>query len=91
MPEATAVGRDTYQYFLHHVALLPYTPEELVLLARQEWERSVAFEGFESLRNRELPELAYFPTQQAQIEAEARDEEAIRRFLEENISRFTTG
>lgn len=83
MPEATAVGRDTYQYFLHHVALLPYTPEELVLLARQEWERSVAFEGFESLRNRELPELSYFPTQKAQIDAEARDEEAIRRLLEE--------
>ena len=83
MPEATAVGRDTYQYFLHQVALLPYTPEELVLLARQEWERSVAFEGFESLRNRELPELSYFPTQKAQMDAEARDEEAIRRFLED--------
>jgi hypothetical protein len=83
MPEATAVGRDTYRYFLHHVALLPYTPEDLVLLARQEWERSVAFEGYESLRNRDLPELAYFPTQQAQIDAEARDEQAIRRFLEE--------
>jgi Bacterial protein of unknown function (DUF885) len=83
MPEATAVGRDRYQYFLHHVALLPYTPEELVLLARQEWERSVAFEGYESLRNRELPELPYFPTQKAQIEAEVREEEAIRRFLED--------
>jgi uncharacterized protein (DUF885 family) len=83
MPQETAVGRDTYQYFLHHVALLPYTPEDLVLLARQEWERSVAFEGYESVRNRGLPELPYFPTQHAQIEAEARDEEAIRRFLEE--------
>ncbi len=83
MPEATAVGRDTYQYFLHHVALLPYTPEDLVILARQEWERSVAFEGYESLSNRELPELSPFPTQQAQIDAEARDEESIRRFLED--------
>jgi len=43
LPDNSAVGRENYEFFLHNVALLPYTPEELLSLSRQEWDLSVAF------------------------------------------------
>src|SRR4051794_17413061 len=46
MPKESVVGRQAYRYFLQNVAVMPYTPEQLVLMSRQEWARSVAFEQF---------------------------------------------
>lgn len=83
MPANTAVGRDAYVWFLTNVALMPYTPEQLLLMGRQEWERSVAFETYEHNRNSGLPELKLFPDQAAQMAREEEQEYAIRRFLEE--------
>ncbi len=77
-------GRAAYEYFLKNVALIPYTPEELLLMGRQEWDRAVAFETFEKLRNRHLPEPAIFPSAEAQMEQGKKDEAAIREFLEKN-------
>ena len=51
MSPDTAVGRENYLYFLTHVALVPFTPEELLAMGRQEWERAVAFESYEIQRN----------------------------------------
>jgi len=81
LPRETAVGRDAYLFFLREVALLPFEPEELVSMARQEFERAVAFEVMERQRNRGLPELPVFPDQAAQIAAEARRESESRAFL----------
>jgi len=50
MPERTPVGRENYEFFLSRVALQPYTPEEMLRIARQEWERTVAFEQYEKQR-----------------------------------------
>jgi len=83
MPQQTAVGRDAYIGFLRRVALVPYSPEQLVAMARQDWNRAVAFEAYERERNRTLPELALFPTLAAQLAREAEDEAAVRRYLEE--------
>src|SRR6185436_3478147 len=47
MTEETAVGRNAYVYFLKHVALMPFTPEQLLVMGAHEWERSVAFETCE--------------------------------------------
>ena len=82
MAENTAVGRDAYIYFLKHVALLPFTPEQLLVMGAHEWERSVAFETFEQTRNDGLPELKLFPDQAAQMEREVIEEEKARKFLE---------
>jgi hypothetical protein len=82
MARDVAVGRDRYQRFLNDVALVPYTPDELVRMARQEWDRAVAFETFEANRNRDLPPLAMVRSQQEQIAKEAADEQAVRQFLE---------
>ena len=84
MSDAISVGRDGYVWFLHEVALIPYTPEALLEMGRQEWQRSVAFETFEQVRNRDVPEPAIFPDAAAQIAQEKKDEQAIRDFLEAN-------
>src|SRR5947207_6072136 len=55
LPKETALGRDAYVFFLKNVALLPYSPEELLAMGRQEWNRAVAFEGYEKDRNRDVP------------------------------------
>ena len=82
MNTETAVGRDAYVFFLKQVALMPYTPEQLILMSSQEWERSVGFETFEQVRNSGLPELPLFPNQAAQIKREQELEQEIRQFLE---------
>jgi uncharacterized protein (DUF885 family) len=82
MPEATAVGRDAYIFFLKHVALIPFTPEQLLLMSTQEWERSVAFGTFEQVRNSGLPQLSVFPDQATQIAREEQLEHEVRQFLE---------
>ncbi len=57
LPIETALGRDAYVFFLKNVALLPYSPEQLLAMGRQEWDRTVTFEAFEAQRNREVPPL----------------------------------
>ena len=57
LPKETALGRDAYVFFLQYVALAPYVPEELLAMGRQEWNRAVAFEGYEQERNRNVPPL----------------------------------
>jgi uncharacterized protein (DUF885 family) len=82
MPNDAAVGRTNYEYFLRHVALLPYSPEQLLAVSRQEWDRSVAFEQYEKQRNQGLPELKPAANLQEEIARAKRDELAIRKFLE---------
>lgn len=79
----SAVGRQNYEFFLHRVALLPYTPEQLLSLSRQEWDRSLAFEQYEKQRNQGLPELKMATNLKDEIEGASRNELEIRKFLEE--------
>jgi uncharacterized protein (DUF885 family) len=83
MPENAAVGRRNYEFFLSHVALIPYTPEQLLAISRQEWERAVTFEQLEKQRNQGLPELKIAANIDEQIRTSERDELAIRDFLEQ--------
>ena len=57
LPQQTALGRDAYIWFLRNVALMPFTPEELLAMGRQEWNRAVAFEAYEKNRNKDVPPL----------------------------------
>jgi len=79
--EDTAIGREAYRYFLRQVALLPYTPEQLLAMSREEWSRSVAFETYQQARVAGLPPAPLFPNAEAQIEAERVAEQKIRDFL----------
>ncbi|RMD93950.1 MAG: DUF885 family protein [Calditrichaeota bacterium] len=78
-----SVGRKGYEYFLKNIALMPYTPEELLKMGALEWNRSVAFHLYEKLRNADVPKPGLFTSAEKQIAQSHQDEEAIRRFLEE--------
>jgi hypothetical protein len=83
MTDEFSIGRDAYVYFLKNIALIPYSPEELLVQGRLEWQRAVTFEAFEKHKNRELPPPSLFTTAREQIEQQKRDEQAVRDFLEE--------
>ena len=78
-----SVGREAYEYFLREIALIPYTPEKLILMGNQEWNRSVAFTHYEEMRNSEIPKPKLFESAEKQREQERIDENDIRMFLEE--------
>jgi hypothetical protein len=76
-----SVGRDAYMFFLKNVALYPFTAEDLLQMAQQEWARVVEFEQMEKNRNENVPPLKLSSSLQAEIERETADELAIRKFL----------
>ncbi len=82
LPDRTPVGRDGYVFFLRNVALMPFTPEEIVLMGRQEYDRSVAMEAVERQSNLGTPEPPMAKDQAAQSTMTQRAEAEIRRFLE---------
>ncbi|PZR77807.1 MAG: DUF885 domain-containing protein, partial [Chthoniobacterales bacterium] len=57
LPQETALGREAYLFFLKNVALYPYSPEEILAMGQQEWNRAVAFETYERERNAGTPPL----------------------------------
>jgi len=83
LPNETALGRDAYVFFLKNVALVPYSPEDLLAMGKQEWNRAVAFEAFEKNRNRDVPPLKTASGIDSWIEDAAQKELQIRKFLEE--------
>lgn len=84
LPTTTAVGRESYRYFLSSVALYPYSPEELLVMGRQEWARSVLFETIERNRNTGQPELSIGSTIGEVTTRLDAEELKVRRFLTEH-------
>ena len=82
LPNETALGRDAYIFFLKDVALMPYSPEELMAIGRQEWSRAVAFEAYEANRNKKLPPLKIADNIDNWIKDAAAKEQQVREFLE---------
>lgn len=83
MPGETAIGRDAYVFFLKNVALVPFTPEQLLTAGRQEWARAVASQVYEEHHNLGTPELTLFKNEAEEMAREEKDEIAVRRYLEE--------
>jgi uncharacterized protein DUF885 len=83
LPQQTALGRDAYIWFLRNVALMPFTPEELLAMGRQEWNRAVAFEAYEKNRNKDVPPLKVATDINSWIKDAAQKELQIRKFLQE--------
>src|SRR5213594_3760465 len=83
LPQQTALGREAYIWFLRNVALMPFTPEELIAMARQEWNRAVAFETYEKNRNKDVPPLKLADSIDSWIRDAAAKELSIRKFLVE--------
>jgi hypothetical protein len=83
LPEDTAVGREAYVFFLREVALVPFTPEQLVASGRQELDRALTFEAMALNRSRSTPALNVLPSVAAVVERERTDEERVRAFYVE--------
>ncbi|MGB9475849.1 MAG: DUF885 domain-containing protein [Candidatus Udaeobacter sp.] len=83
LPNETALGRDAYVFFLKNVALVPYSPENLLAMGKQELDRAVAFETFEKNRNKNVPPLKIADAVDNWIKDAAQKELQIRKFLEE--------
>ena len=82
LPNETALGRDAYVFFLKNVALMPYSPEELLAMGRQEWSRAVAFEAYEANRNKGVPPLKIADNIDTWIADATAKELQVREFLE---------
>ncbi len=83
MTTQTAVGKDGYVFFLKNVALLPYTPEQLLEIGHNEWARSVSFQTYEEHRNLGVAELPIPKSIEEEIARELEDEQSIRRYLQD--------
>ena len=76
-----ALGANAYGFFLHKVALLPYTPEQLLAMARQDFDRVLAFEAYERQRDINAPELKMAGSTEEEVARGTRDDEQIRQYL----------
>jgi uncharacterized protein (DUF885 family) len=83
MSAETAIGESGYVDFLKNVALLPYSPKQLLEIGRGEWARSVAFQTYAEHSNLALPELPLPVSLEAEIARERDDELAVRKYLQE--------
>jgi len=83
MNKVFSIGRENYIYYLKNIALMTYSPEELLLMGKSEWNRSVSFDEFERERNDGLPGLKIFSSAVDQIAKEKEYEIEIRKFLVE--------
>ncbi len=79
----TAVGRDGYVFFIQNVALLPYSPEQLLEIGRNEWARSVSFQTYAEHRNLGKPEMRIPKSIEEEIAHEREDEQAVRQYLQD--------
>ena len=83
LPPARPVGRQQYEWFLREVACVPLTVDEIVSIGRREYERAVWLELLHATRNRGLPAPPLPADAAEQVRAQARDEQAVRRFYAE--------
>lgn len=84
LPQQTALGREAYVFFLKNVALYPYSPEEILAMGRQEWNRAVAFEAYEKNRNKDIPPLKMAATINDEIRNATTQELGVRKFLSDH-------
>ncbi len=76
-----SLGDKAFGFYLHQVALLPYTSQQLLTMARQDFERVLAMEAYEYLRDFNAPELKLAATADEEIARMAHDDADIRRFM----------
>ncbi len=84
MRQDFALGPQAYSFFLHKVALLPYTPQELLAMARQDFERVLAFEALEGQHDLGAPDWKIPATSEEEVVRMAKAESDTRRYLTEH-------
>ena len=83
-PKETALGRDAYVFFLKNVALYPCSPEQILEMGQQEWNRAVAFETYEKELNKNVLPLQLAKDPDSWIRDAAAKELQVREFLDKH-------
>jgi hypothetical protein len=84
MDGLNGVGKEALNWFVHNALLIPYTSEEMLVLAQREFDRLWAFYALERHRNRGLPEIA-LPTSREEYEQRLADtDDMVRSWLVED-------
>ncbi len=83
LPSATPIGSEMYDWILQRIWLVPFTGDELLQLAEQEYGRYLTFTELEQARNKTLPPAEPVATTADYIRLTESDEQRIREFLEE--------
>ena len=76
-----ALGKDAYGFFLHRVALLPYSPDQLLAMARQDFDRVLAMESYERQRDLPAAQLSLPATLDAEVSRMNHADAYVRRYL----------
>jgi dipeptidyl-peptidase 4 len=81
MTAKAGVGRELLDWYLLHVKFMPYSSDDVVVLAQRELERTWAFLALERHRNRKLPELELPASREAYERRIAEVDAEVRAFL----------
>ncbi len=84
MRDGAGVGIDNYNWYLEHVALLPYTWEELVALVQREYERAVTKMLLMRHRYRYAPPLNPVQTEEEYLARVNPAREHLHRFTQQS-------
>ena len=77
-----SIGRDQYQWFFDHIALVPYTPEAMREIGQIEWDRAVTLEALAKNKYRNFPYAPLPASSEEQVRNERVAEEGVRDFYE---------
>jgi hypothetical protein len=83
MTAQAGVGEARFNWYMRHARLLPWTADEMQLLAHREWVRLMGFLALEEARNRDLPVLEPAPDAEEYERRLRRTDENVRRWLVE--------
>lgn len=83
MTARAGVGEARFDWYMRHARLLPWTADEMALLAHREWLRLMGFLALEEVRNRELPVLEPASTAEEYEARLRRTDRNVRDWLDE--------
>lgn len=83
MTAQNGVGEEALDWFLKHVKMIPYTSEEILVLAEREQQRLRAYYALERHKNRHLPEIMLPESREEYHRRLAATDANIRQFLVE--------
>lgn len=75
-----SIGREQYQWFFDHIALVPYTPEAMREIGQIEWDRAVTLEALAKNKYRQFPYAPLPKTSEEQVRNERAAEQGVRDF-----------
>ncbi|MDH4315648.1 MAG: DUF885 domain-containing protein [Gammaproteobacteria bacterium] len=81
MNAENGVGKEALNWFVQNALLLPYSSEEMLVLAQRELDRMWAFYALERHRNRDLPEILIAESQVEYEKRLADTDDLVRRWL----------